>query len=87
MSVRKCLVDYFMERTCMYICALLCFYHVKFYVLIIMSVSVRRHELWCTVRDLRLGKCSIIIIIYMLILPKMFIDYLQMSLFKDIREY
>ena len=30
---------------------------------IIMSISVKRHELWCTVRDMRLSKCSIIIII------------------------
>ena len=29
---------------------------------IIMSISVRRHKLWCTVRDMRLSKCSIIII-------------------------
>ena len=29
---------------------------------IIMSISVKRHELWCTVRDMRLSKCSIIII-------------------------
>ena len=47
-----------------YICALLWFYHVKFYVLIIMSISVKRHELWCTVRNIPLGKCSIIIIIF-----------------------
>ena len=30
---------------------------------IIMPISVRGHELWCSVRDMRLGKCSIIIII------------------------
>ena len=30
---------------------------------IIMSISVKRHEPWCTVRDMRLIKCSIIIII------------------------
>ena len=29
---------------------------------IIMSISVKRHKLWCTVRYMRLGKCSIIII-------------------------
>ena len=29
---------------------------------IIISISVMRHELWCTVRDMRLSKCSIIII-------------------------
>ena len=33
---------------------------------IIMSNSVKRHELWCTVRDMRLSKCSIIIIINVL---------------------
>ena len=27
-----------------------------------MSISVKRQELWCTVRDMRLSKCSIIII-------------------------
>ena len=31
---------------------------------IIMSISVWLHKLWCPVRDMRLGKCSIIIIIY-----------------------
>ena len=31
-------------------------------VFIIMSISVKRHELWCTVRDMRLSNCSIIII-------------------------
>ena len=30
---------------------------------IIMSISAKRHELWCTVRDMRLSKRSIIIII------------------------
>ena len=30
---------------------------------IVMSISVKRHELWCTVRDMRLSKCSIIIIV------------------------
>ena len=29
---------------------------------IIISISVKRHDLWCTVRDMRLCKCSIIII-------------------------
>ena len=28
---------------------------------IIISSSVKRHELWCTVRDMRLSKCSIIV--------------------------
>ena len=34
---------------------------------IIMSISVKRHELWCTVRDMRLSKCSIMIIIIIII--------------------
>ena len=42
-------------------CAFLRFHHVRFYVLIIMSTSVKRHELWCTVGDMQLSKCSIII--------------------------
>ena len=29
---------------------------------IVMSIGIRRHELWCTVGDMRLGKCSVIII-------------------------
>ena len=32
-----------------------------------MSISVKRHELWCTVRDMRLSKCSIIIIIIVVV--------------------
>ena len=28
-----------------------------------MSIGVIRHKLWCTLRDMRLSKCSIIIII------------------------
>ena len=63
MSVRECTIDYLIETTCIYICALICLYHVKFYVFIIMSISVKRHDLWCTVRHMRLGKCSIIIIV------------------------
>ena len=62
-SVRECMIDYFIETACIYICALLCSYHVKCYVLIIMSICAKRQELWRTVRDMRLGKCSIIIII------------------------
>ena len=49
----------------MHICLwfmLLCFDHVKFYVLIIMSISVMWHVLLCTVIDMHLGKCLIIII-------------------------
>ena len=30
---------------------------------IIISISVKRHKLWCTVRDMRLNKCSIIILL------------------------
>ena len=68
MSVRLSTIGYLIETTCIYICALLCLYHVKFQVLIIMPVSVKRHYLWCTARDMRFGKYSIIIIIviYML---------------------
>ena len=57
------MVDYLMETTCIYIGALICLYHVKFYVFIIMSISVKRHEPWLTVTDMRLSKCSIINII------------------------
>ena len=45
MSVRECMIDYLTETTCICICALLCFYHVKFYAFIIMSISVMRLEL------------------------------------------
>ena len=62
-SVRECTIDYLIETTCIYICALLCFYHVIFYVLIIMLISVKRHELSCAVRDMRTSHYSIIIII------------------------
>ena len=41
---------------------------------IIMSISVRLHELWCTVRDMCLRKCSIIIIISIVY------NYMQLSL-------
>ena len=34
---------------------------IKLYVIIIMSISVKRNELWCTIRDMRFSKCSIII--------------------------
>ena len=30
-----------------YVCVLLCFYHVKFYMFIIMSISVKRHKHLC----------------------------------------
>ena len=30
---------------------------------IVMSISVRWHKLWCTVRDMHPSKCSIIIIV------------------------
>ena len=63
-SVRECTNDYLMETTCIYICAILCFNMLNFMCLfIIMSIIVMQHELWCTVRDMRLSKCSIIIII------------------------
>ena len=61
-------IDYLIETTCINICALLCFKHVNLMCMfIVMSISVRRHEIWCTVRDMRLSKCSIIIIISNLI--------------------
>ena len=31
-SVKECMIDYLMETACIYICALLCLWHVKFYV-------------------------------------------------------
>ena len=43
-SVRKSTIDYLIETTCICFCALLCFDLVKFYVFIIMSLSVKRHE-------------------------------------------
>ena len=45
-----------------YICASLCHYHVKFYLLIIMLISVKQHKRWGTVRDMLLNKYPIIII-------------------------
>ena len=58
------MIDYVIETTCIYICAIICFYMLNFTCLfIIMSISIIRHELWCTVRDMRLSKCSIINII------------------------
>ena len=32
MSVKKCIIDYFIVMTCIYVCALLCIYHAKFHV-------------------------------------------------------
>ena len=61
MSVRECTIDYLIETTCIYICDYYVFNMLSFMCLfIIMSISVKRHELWCTVRDMPLGKCSII---------------------------
>ena len=63
MSVRECTIDYLIETTCIYIVHSYVFNLLNFMCLfIIMSISVRLHELWCTVRDMRLCKCSIIII-------------------------
>ena len=60
-SVRECMIDYLIETTCIYI--YLCFIMLHFMCLFIsMSNSVRQHKLWCTVRDMHLSKCSIIII-------------------------
>ena len=39
MSVRECMIDYMIEMTCIYVCALLCFYHVEIYVLIYYHVN------------------------------------------------
>ena len=44
-SASVCMIVYLIETTYIYICALLCFYYAEFYVLIIMSISVKRHEL------------------------------------------
>ena len=65
-AVRYCMTDYFIEITCIYACALLCFLIMLNFMclFIIMSIIVMRHELWCTVRSMRLSKCSIIIIHY-----------------------
>ena len=38
-SVRVCTIDYLNELTCIYICALLCFSHVKFYVPVYYHVN------------------------------------------------
>ena len=60
----ECTIDYLMETTCIYILLYYVFDMVNFMCLfIIMLISVKRHELWCTVEDIRLSKCSIIIII------------------------
>ena len=48
-----------------YIRALLCFNHVMFDVLIIMSLGIKRHKFWCTVQRYALKQMSIIIIIHM----------------------
>ena len=61
-SVTECTIDYSIEMACICICALLCFYHVRFYVLIIMSV-IKWHRMWSTLRDMCLEKCFIISII------------------------
>ena len=50
MPVRECTIDYLMKTTCIYIC------------FFIMSLSVQQHKQWFTVRDMRLSKCSIIIL-------------------------
>ena len=42
---------------------MLCYVIIKFYVLIIMSISVKQHYLWCTIRDMCLGKHSIFVIL------------------------
>ena len=77
-SVRECIIDYLIERTYYHIILCYILYYVilchimytyisvfcyVFIMLIIVSISAKRHELWYTVRDMRLSKCSIIIII------------------------
>ena len=37
----------------------MCFCHAKFNVLIVMSISVMQHELWCTDRDIRIKQMFI----------------------------
>ena len=37
------MIDYLIEMTCIYVCALSCFCHAKFYVFIIMSIIAKRH--------------------------------------------
>ena len=54
------MIDYMIEVTCIYICISLCFYHVNLFVLIVMSISVKRHEL-CQ----RYAHKQIIIIIFL----------------------
>ena len=55
------MMGYLIQMTCIYVCALLCFYHFEFYELV--YYNVKRYEYWCTVRDIRLSKCSFITII------------------------
>ena len=86
MSVR--VYDYLTERTYTYICSLLCFHHVKFYVFIIMLIIAKRHELWCTVTDMRLSKYSIIIICFIIHVDIAFNVKLYMELrFKGLRNF
>ena len=64
MSVRECPIDYLIETTCIYICAILCFYHVKFYVPVYYHVNqckAARALMHC--QRYALSKFSIIIII------------------------
>ena len=61
MSVRECTIDYLIQTTCIYICVFNMLHFMCLFT--IMSISVKQHELWCTVRDICLSKCSIIIIL------------------------
>ena len=57
------MIDYLLEKTCMYACAVLCFYCVKFHVLVYYDDNYCKvAHLWCSVKDMRLSKCSIIIV-------------------------
>ena len=57
--VREFMIDYLIEITCIYVCALICFYHVKFMCLFVMSIIVKQYKLCCSVRGMHLSKCSI----------------------------
>ena len=39
MSVRECTIDYLIETSCIYICAILCFLHVTFHVPVYYHVN------------------------------------------------
>ena len=59
--------DWLLDRNNMHIFLLYCVFNMLNFMclFIIMSISAKRHKLWCTVGYMRLSKCSIIIIIIM----------------------